>query len=125
MSTARLKHFGWGREGEGRRMTAEEESSRSSRATASASASTARRTRAAAAWRHRAAAAARHAARDAGGMLLDRNIYERAAHAYGKSCLDTMRRLAGDYASAPDVVAYPRNEAEVAAVMDWAARRAR
>ena len=28
--------------------------------------------------------------------------------------------MPGDYASAPDVVAYPRNEAEVAAVLDWA-----
>ena len=28
--------------------------------------------------------------------------------------------MLGDYACAPDVVAYPRNEAEIAAVMDWA-----
>ena len=28
--------------------------------------------------------------------------------------------MLGDYASAPDVVAYPRNEADVAAVIDWA-----
>ncbi len=31
-----------------------------------------------------------------------------------------MRGLAGDYAGVPDVVAYPRNETEIAAVMDWA-----
>src|SRR5258706_2256748 len=28
--------------------------------------------------------------------------------------------MLGDYDSAPDVVAYPRNEAEISAVMDWA-----
>ena len=28
--------------------------------------------------------------------------------------------MLGDYACAPDVVAYPRDEAEIAAVMDWA-----
>src|SRR5258708_14279995 len=28
--------------------------------------------------------------------------------------------MVGDYDSAPDIVAYPRNEAEISAVMDWA-----
>jgi alkyldihydroxyacetonephosphate synthase len=31
-----------------------------------------------------------------------------------------VRGLVGDYSNAPDVVAYPRNEEEVAAVLDWA-----
>ena len=48
------------------------------------------------------------------------DLYDRAAHTYGKSFPDTVRGLLGDYANAPDVVAYPRDEAEVAAVMDWA-----
>ena len=46
--------------------------------------------------------------------------YDRAAHAYGKSYPDYVRAMLGDYACAPDVVAYPRNEAEITAVMDWA-----
>jgi alkyldihydroxyacetonephosphate synthase len=46
--------------------------------------------------------------------------YDRAAHAYGKSYPDYLRALNGDFAVAPDVVAYPRNEAEISAVMDWA-----
>src|SRR5260221_3907210 len=46
--------------------------------------------------------------------------YARAAATYGKSYPDYVRGLAGDYASAPDVVAYPASEAEVAAVLDWA-----
>ena len=36
--------------------------------------------------------------------------YDRAAHTFGKSYPDLARGLARDYASAPDVVAYPRNE---------------
>jgi alkyldihydroxyacetonephosphate synthase len=48
------------------------------------------------------------------------DTYDRAAHSFGKSYPDTVRGMLGDYASAPDVVAYPRNEAEVAAVLDWA-----
>lgn len=46
--------------------------------------------------------------------------HERAAHAYGKSYPDYVRGLAGDYARAPDIVAYPRNESEIAALLDWA-----
>src|SRR5262249_60946601 len=46
--------------------------------------------------------------------------YNRAAHTYGKSYPDYLRAMLGDYDCAPDVVAYPRNEAEISAVMDWA-----
>ena len=46
--------------------------------------------------------------------------YDRVAHTYGKSYPDYVRAMLGDYDSAPDVVAYPRNEAEISAVMDWA-----
>ena len=43
----------------------------------------------------------------------------RASHTYGKSYRDTIRALRGDFAAAPDFVARPRDEAEVAAVLDW------
>jgi alkyldihydroxyacetonephosphate synthase len=46
--------------------------------------------------------------------------YDRVAHTYGKSYPELARGLARDYASAPDVVAYPRNEADVKALLDWA-----
>src|SRR6266699_759413 len=46
--------------------------------------------------------------------------YDRAAHTYGKSYPDYVRGLLGDYAAAPDIVVYPRNERDVAAVLDWA-----
>ena len=41
--------------------------------------------------------------------------YDRAAHTYGKSVIDLARGLARDYANPPDVVAYPKSEADVAA----------
>jgi FAD binding domain len=47
-------------------------------------------------------------------------LYDRAAHTYGKSFPDYVRGLVGDYSNAPDAVAYPRTEEEVAAVLDWA-----
>jgi alkyldihydroxyacetonephosphate synthase len=46
---------------------------------------------------------------------------ERAAHAYGKSYLDTIRAFRGRYDHAPDLVARPRDEREVEAVLEWAA----
>ncbi len=45
---------------------------------------------------------------------------DRVAHTYGKAFPEYVRGLLGDYEGAPDVVAYPRSEAEVAAVIAWA-----
>jgi alkyldihydroxyacetonephosphate synthase len=44
----------------------------------------------------------------------------RAAHAYGKSYLDLVRALRGRYDHAPDLVARPRDERELEAVLEWA-----
>ena len=44
----------------------------------------------------------------------------RASHTYGKSYPDYVRAWARDFAAAPDVVAYPEDEADVAALLDWA-----
>lgn len=44
---------------------------------------------------------------------------ERAGHAYGKSFRDVVRALRREYPNPPDLVAYPRDEAEVAALLDW------
>ena len=43
--------------------------------------------------------------------------YDRAAHTYGKSYPDYVRGMLGDYDCAPDVVAYPRDEVDVQAVL--------
>ena len=43
----------------------------------------------------------------------------RAGHTYGKSFRDVWRGLHRDFAQPPDVVAIPRNEDDVAALLDW------
>ncbi len=45
--------------------------------------------------------------------------YERASHAYGKSFRDVIRALSGVLEHPPDLVAFPGNETEVAAILDW------
>ena len=44
---------------------------------------------------------------------------DRAGHTYGKSFRDVVRALARDFSRPPDVVAYPRTEADVTALLDW------
>src|SRR5437870_6945658 len=46
---------------------------------------------------------------------------DRAGHTYGKSFRDVVRALRRDFAHPPDVVAFPRTEDEVTAVLDWCA----
>src|SRR5207248_8188876 len=46
--------------------------------------------------------------------------YERALHACGRSYSDIVRAFRGRFDHPPDVVARPRDEAEVHAVLDWA-----
>jgi len=44
---------------------------------------------------------------------------ERAGHTYGKSFRDITRAFARDFANPPDVVALPRRESDVVALLDW------
>lgn len=46
--------------------------------------------------------------------------YDRAVHTYGKSFRDVVRSLDGDFLAAPDLVAYPRDEADIEALLRWA-----
>jgi alkyldihydroxyacetonephosphate synthase len=46
--------------------------------------------------------------------------YDRALHAYGRSYRDLVRAFRGRFESPPDVVAHPRDEREVEAVLEWA-----
>src|SRR6187401_3370093 len=46
--------------------------------------------------------------------------HDRAGHSYGKSFTDTIRAVRGEFSNPPDVVAYPRTEAEVVAALEWA-----
>jgi alkyldihydroxyacetonephosphate synthase len=47
------------------------------------------------------------------------SLRDRAAHTYGKGYRDVVRAVRGDFEHPPDVVAFPRDEAEVAALLDW------
>jgi len=47
------------------------------------------------------------------------DVIDRAGHSLGKSYRDVVRALRGELAHPPDVVMRPRNEHEVAAVLDW------
>jgi alkyldihydroxyacetonephosphate synthase len=46
--------------------------------------------------------------------------YERALHAYGRSYRDIVRAFRGHFDHPPDVVAHPRDEADIEAILDWA-----
>jgi alkyldihydroxyacetonephosphate synthase len=46
--------------------------------------------------------------------------YQRALHAYGRSYSDIVRAFRGRFDHPPDVVAHPRDEAEVVSVLEWA-----
>ena len=116
MTVARMKHFGWGREGEG--LTSEEEAfsiARAERRFGTALIESASPPR------------LDEIALDPPRMLPPASLgccttehYDRVAHTYGKSYSELVRGLARDYANAPDVVAYPDDESDIAAVLDWA-----
>jgi alkyldihydroxyacetonephosphate synthase len=58
------------------------------------------------------------------GSVVTTDLRERASHAHGKAFRDVARALAGDFSHAPDAVALPRDEDELAAVLEWCAGRA-
>jgi alkyldihydroxyacetonephosphate synthase len=51
--------------------------------------------------------------------LIASDARSRACHSYGKSYTDVVRALAGRVDHPPDLVAYPRAESDVEAVLDW------
>ncbi len=117
MAEHRLKHFGWGREGAG--MTEAEVEFVLARA----------RDRfgvdrfdevALPRLEDLKLAAPRIAPPAALAPICSTAPFDRAAHTYGKGYVDYVRGMEGDYDAAPDVVAFPRREAEVAALCDWA-----
>jgi alkyldihydroxyacetonephosphate synthase len=52
--------------------------------------------------------------------ILTSEPYERLLHTYGKSFPETVRAFHLDFANAPDLVALPKTEADIEAVLDWA-----
>jgi alkyldihydroxyacetonephosphate synthase len=47
--------------------------------------------------------------------------YDRAGHTYGKSFRDVVRAFRRDYTNPPDIVAFPNDEQDVVALLDWCA----
>ncbi len=116
MIQPRLKHFGWGREGEG--LTSAEEAfvfERTERRFGPLADSEVRPPRL-----EDLKLESPRLNPPASLAFCSTALYDRAAHTYGKSFPDYVRGLVGDYSNAPDVVAYPRTEEEIVAVLDWA-----
>jgi alkyldihydroxyacetonephosphate synthase len=53
--------------------------------------------------------------------LLSSTPYDRASHSYGKSYRDIVRGARGEFSHPPDLVAFPRSEPDVVALLDWCA----
>lgn len=51
--------------------------------------------------------------------LFRADIEDRAGHTYGKAYRDVVRAFDRVFDNAPDLVAYPRSEADVVAILDW------
>jgi alkyldihydroxyacetonephosphate synthase len=54
------------------------------------------------------------------GDLFSDDHYERTAHALGKAYRDVVRGFYGRFENPPDLVAFPRDESEIEAVLSWA-----
>ncbi len=54
------------------------------------------------------------------GDLFSDGRYERVSHALGKAYRDVVRGFYGEFENPPDLVAFPRDESEIEAVLGWA-----
>ncbi|HEU4707328.1 MAG TPA: FAD-binding oxidoreductase [Solirubrobacterales bacterium] len=54
------------------------------------------------------------------GDLFSDGKYERVSHALGKAYRDVVRGFYGKFENPPDLVAFPRDESEIEAVLSWA-----
>jgi alkyldihydroxyacetonephosphate synthase len=53
------------------------------------------------------------------GDLFSDEKYERVAHALGKAYRDVVRGFRGEFENPPDLVAFPKDESEIEAVLGW------
>jgi alkyldihydroxyacetonephosphate synthase len=56
---------------------------------------------------------------DSLAAICSTDTFDRAGHTYGKAYRDVVRGFHRDFSSAPDVVAFPSSEAELADLLDW------
>jgi alkyldihydroxyacetonephosphate synthase len=54
------------------------------------------------------------------GDLYKEDTYHRVCHALGKAYRDVVRGFRGEFENPPDLVAFPRSESEIEAVLSWA-----
>ena len=54
------------------------------------------------------------------GDLFTDEHYERVSHALGKAYRDVVRGFRGEFENPPDLVAFPKDESEIEAVLGWA-----
>ena len=113
----RLKFYGWGNEGEG---LDEAERARLFRFVGDKLGAEPRATAAPPQASEIKLRAPRVTAPAALANVLTQEPYERLVHTYGKSYPETVRAFARDFANAPDFVAFPETEADIAALFDWA-----
>ena len=73
----------------------------------------------------RAAGAAAEGARSGSGDLFTDDRHERVIHALGKAYRDVVRGFRGEFENPPDLVALPRDESEVEAVLELGRGRGR
>lgn len=59
---------------------------------------------------------------DSLAAICSSSAYDRAGHSYGKSFSDIVRAFRRDYRNPFDVVAFPRDERELVAVLEWCDR---
>jgi alkyldihydroxyacetonephosphate synthase len=114
---SRLKFYGWGHEGEG---LDEAEYERVSRFAAEKLGAQSRAKAAPPQASEIALRVPRIPAPASLARVLTQEPYERLLHTYGKSYPETVRAFARDFANAPDFVALPETEADIAALFDWA-----
>jgi alkyldihydroxyacetonephosphate synthase len=53
------------------------------------------------------------------GDLFTNGKYERVSHALGKAYRDVVRGFRGEFPNPPDLVAFPKDESEIEAVLSW------
>jgi alkyldihydroxyacetonephosphate synthase len=54
------------------------------------------------------------------GDIWSDDPWQRAAHTHGKAFRDVVRNLRGELANPPDLVCFPRGEADVVQILEWA-----
>ena len=113
----RLKFYGWGREGEGLDEAERERVLRFVAGKLGVEQSAAAAPPQASEITLRAPGISAPAAL---ASVLTQDPYERLMHTYGKSYPETVRAFARDFTNAPDFVALPETEGDIAAVFDWA-----